>query len=270
MTQIPAGWYSDPDPQGPPERQRYWDGGQWTQHVHDPAPVQPLPYPSYPSYPQGSTDTGLAPYGQPAPYTPPSASGPTTPDGVRLSGWWWRVLAAILDGFVQIPLYVLAAVPAAVWQWDALSTWFSDLSDAIENETADPPDPALFDPTTGPGFVLVLSLIVATTLYSALFLRWKGATPGKLIVGLRVRRREAAGPMPWSTIVRRVGFITGLSVASQIPVFGFVFGLVVVLDYLWPLWDGRNQALHDKVAGTNVVRPDRNAVPTAAAVPPRW
>jgi uncharacterized RDD family membrane protein YckC len=270
MTQIPSGWYSDPDPQGPSGRQRYWDGGQWTQHVHDPAPqpaatVQPPPYPSYP---QGAT--GGTPFGQAAPYAQPVSSGPTTPDGVRISNWWRRVLAVIVDVVVQLPLYALAAVPAIVWQWDALSTWFSDLSDAIENDAADPPDPALFDPTTGPGFVLVLSLIVATTLYSVLFLRWKGATPGKLIVGLRVRLRETPGQLPWSTIARRVGFVTGLSVASQIPVFGFVFGLVALLDYLWPLWDGKNQALHDKVAGTNVVRPDRGVTATEAALPPRW
>jgi uncharacterized RDD family membrane protein YckC len=28
----------------------------------------------------------------------------------------------------------------------------------------------------------------------------------------------------------------------------------VLLDYLWPLWDDKKQALHDKVAKTNVVR----------------
>jgi hypothetical protein len=27
-----------------------------------------------------------------------------------------------------------------------------------------------------------------------------------------------------------------------------------LLDYLWPLWDGRNQTLHDKVANSIVVR----------------
>jgi uncharacterized RDD family membrane protein YckC len=26
------------------------------------------------------------------------------------------------------------------------------------------------------------------------------------------------------------------------------------LDYLWPLWDTKNQALHDKVVGSIVVR----------------
>ena len=33
-----------------------------------------------------------------------------------------------------------------------------------------------------------------------------------------------------------------------------IFILPVLLDYLWPLWDPKNQALHDKVAGSFVVR----------------
>jgi uncharacterized RDD family membrane protein YckC len=285
MTQTPAGWYPDPDPQGPSNRQRYWDGGQWTEHVHDPQPVQPqVQPPAYPgsatpaepgaapdAYPQASPQAYPQAYpGGPSSYAPASA-GATTPDGVPLSGWWWRVLAAILDAFIQLPLYALAAIPVVVWQWDELSTWFSDLSDAIENNTPDPPDPALVDPSTLPGLLLVVSLIVASTLYSALFLRWKNATPGKLIVGLRVRRRETPGRLPWSTIVTRVGFITGLSLLGQIPIIGLVFLLTTLLDYLWPLWDSKKQALHDKVAGTNVVRPGRESrPPTEAGLPPRW
>jgi uncharacterized RDD family membrane protein YckC len=36
-------------------------------------------------------------------------------------------------------------------------------------------------------------------------------------------------------------------------VFG-IFYIPALLDYLWPLWDKRNQALHDKVVNSIVVR----------------
>ena len=44
----PAGWY--PDPNGVVNRQVYWDGEQWTAHIHD-APVQRAPLPNQPQRP---------------------------------------------------------------------------------------------------------------------------------------------------------------------------------------------------------------------------
>jgi uncharacterized RDD family membrane protein YckC len=293
MTQIPAGWYPDPAPQTLPGRLRYWDGAAWTEHVHDPQPIpQPAP-PAVPAYPPAyPTADGQAGYGQggygqggyaPTPYGQPAVKQrPTTPDGQPLSGWWRRVLAVVLDGFIQIPLYVLAVIPVLAWQWDDITTWFSDLSDAIDADTPRPPTPDVFDATSAPGLLLVLSILVATTVYSVVFLRWKQGTPGKLIVGVRVRERERPGRLPWSTITVRVGFVTALSLFAQVPVIGLLFGLGSLLDYLWPLWDSKNQALHDKVAGTNVVLAEpaqpghieqsgRSVeVTPEAGLPPRW
>ena len=39
-----------------------------------------------------------------------------------------------------------------------------------------------------------------------------------------------------------------------VPFVGSVTGLYLLLDYLWPLWDDKKQAIHDKFAKTNVVR----------------
>ena len=302
MTQIPAGWYPDPAPQTLPGRLRYWDGAAWTEHVHDPQPIPQPATPAAPAYPpsyppaypdaygQPSAGQGGHVYGQggyaPMPYGQPATKQrPTTPDGQPLSGWWRRVLAVVLDTIIQIPLYFLAAIPVLTWQWDELSAWFSDLSDAIDTDTAQPPAPDLFDATSAPGLLLVLSILVATTVYSVVFLRWKQGTPGKLIVGVRVRERERPGRLPWSTITVRVGFVTALSLFAQVPVIGLLFGLASLLDYLWPLWDSKNQALHDKVAGTNVVlaqpgqpgqldQRDQSGqsieITPEAGLPPRW
>jgi hypothetical protein len=43
-------------------------------------------------------------------------------------------------------------------------------------------------------------------------------------------------------------------VVSLVPLVGLLGSVYSLLDDLWPLWDGRRQALHDKVARTNVVR----------------
>jgi uncharacterized RDD family membrane protein YckC len=269
MTQTPAGWYADPDPGAPPGRLRYWDGAGWTDHLHQPTPQQQPETPAYPgaypgSYPssQPSGQPDAAPTAYPTAYPGYPAAGsagyapavPSTPDGVPLAGWWWRVLAYVLDGILSLPLLALAAIPALASQWSELGDWFDAVQRSVEDGTPRPANPDVLDPTTGPGLFLVLSLLVGTVLYAVVFLRWKQATPGKLITGLRVRRRDDPG-LPWGSIVARVGFVTALSIVGQIPIIGILAFLVVLLDYLWPLWDPRKQALHDKVAGTNVVRP---------------
>jgi uncharacterized RDD family membrane protein YckC len=271
MTHPPAGWYPDPAPQSAPGRQRYWDGSRWTEHLHDPYPTPaPAAYPAatYPQpSPQAPAQDPVQPYGQaygqayaPA-YGQPIAPTPsTTPDGVPLAGWWWRVLARVLDGFIAIPFNLLAVTPVVVSQWDELTQWFDDLSYAADHNTPDPPTPDLLNFTTGPGLTLLASGLVAYFLYETVFLLWKQATPGKLIVGLRVRRRETPN-LPASSILARVGFV----------LLGQFCIVLLLLDYLWPLWDDKKQALHDKVARTNVVRPDRSpANATEAGLPPRW
>ena len=90
-----------------------------------------------------------------------------------------------------------------------------------------------------------------------LFLRWKAATPGKLMVGTRVRLRDQPGPLTWGTILKRWLGQYGPTVLGLIPLVGTIASLYQLLDGLWPLWDGRRQALHDKFAGTNVVRAQR-------------
>jgi uncharacterized RDD family membrane protein YckC len=46
----------------------------------------------------------------------------------------------------------------------------------------------------------------------------------------------------------------GIRVIGLVPLVGSVTGLYLLLDYLWPLWDDKSQAIHDKIAKTNVVR----------------
>jgi uncharacterized RDD family membrane protein YckC len=86
------------------------------------------------------------------------------------------------------------------------------------------------------------------------WLRWKQGTPGKLAVGLRVRLRDAPGQLSYRTIAIRWVTQNAASIAGLIPFVGGIGGLYSILDGLWPLWDDKRQAIHDKAAKTNVVR----------------
>jgi uncharacterized RDD family membrane protein YckC len=86
-----------------------------------------------------------------------------------------------------------------------------------------------------------------------------------LATGLRVRLRESPGRLPWDAVIIRVvvqtvlvSLLMGvalLSGSTAVLLLLFVAASVFqLLNYLWPAWDARRQALHDKAAGTNVVR----------------
>ena len=78
----------------------------------------------------------------------------------------------------------------------------------------------------------------------------QGRTPGKLLAGLRVTRWDG-GPAGWRLMLAREVAVKLLVSGALSGVTG---GVYWVVDHLWPLWDGRGQAIHDRMAGTVVVR----------------
>jgi uncharacterized RDD family membrane protein YckC len=72
-----------------------------------------------------------------------------------------------------------------------------------------------------------------------------GQTWGKQIVGIRVVRDDGQ-PFSYGTALLRDFVIKGL-------LFGAI-AIVSLVDSLWPLWDEQNQALHDKLVNTHVLK----------------
>ena len=243
MTQAPAGWHPDPWLPGTPGALRWWDGTQWTGHTS----FRPLPA-AYPVY------------------GPPAKPAPFTPDGQPLAEWGYRAVAAIIDSLILNLITLAIWLPAVLSQLDDLRDWFDALSTTDQNDPF-PRPPGIFDPTAPLLWELFGATLLVGIVYTLGFWRWKQATPGKLVMGLRIRVREAPGDFRWGAMLLRYASTTAMGLVG-----------ITLLDYLWPLWDDNRQALHDKVAGTNVVtlrqarRDGQPAVETATAagLPPRW
>lgn len=278
-----AGWYDDPRDRG---QLRYWDGQAWTEHVTPKQPATPSPttpvfpgaeqaqqqnwqygeptqqaqqaqqtqptpppqptptYPGYPSYP-----------GYPAWPQQPSAHPPgtvLTPDGAVVTSWVKRLAARLLDGvfvfFGSLPItgyFLYRTVDAVAKEMDAGTNHpFSPSSEVLKWEM----------------LAIAITLVIELG-YETLSLRRWGATPGKRILGISVRRWEQGGPLSWSTIGRRVMLIYALGALSLLPLVGLLASIAWLVNYLWPLWDKRNQALHDKLAGTVVIEGARRESP---------
>jgi len=236
VTQTPADWYPDPND----DRQlRYWDGSAWTAHVAA-APVPARP------------------------------TGPTTPDGEPLAGWWWRVLAYVIDTIIISVVSSIVSIPAQIQMQRDLMPVMERFDRAIEQNPDTPPDFGAFfndylDVMQQHAFWLVAPTVILTLLYWVIFLRLKGATPGKLMLGMRVRLRDSPGTLPWSSIIARmtlqfgvvwtvfvVAFMTG---SVSMFVLWILVSMFMLIDPLWATWDSKRQTLHDKLAATNVVRP---------------
>jgi uncharacterized RDD family membrane protein YckC len=265
MTQPPAlppeGWYPNPDNT---EQQRWWDGHQWTEHVAVGAPMAPgYQAPGYrapgyqaPGYQApGYQAPGYQPYapqgGYPAyqpgyaPY-PMAAPRGVLPDGAQVAGWWWRVLARIIDGFVVTLPTLLLGAPLIKHVYDQIRDYVN-AADAANRAGVPIPH---FNSGSITRDALLLGLIggLVQIAYELILLKICAATLGKLACGLRIRAWDVRGPLAWGTIGKRV---LAFQVATSVPQVG---GIYYLLDVLWPLWDGRKQALHDKVAGTAVVK----------------
>lgn len=284
MTQ-PSGWYDDPQD---PSQLRYWDGVVWSSHVtpkvsptvqnstigmpygvapaaarpHAPgsqgaqgAPISPGGYDPAQQWQEGGP---MPAYGQQLGWL---SNRPTTPDGVVLSGWWKRVLARIIDNIIV----AVVALPLTFAPMSRAAAVFGDfiqkVADAVQaGSSVMPATPAA--ELNGPLMQISLTVLAVYVIYEVAFLTRTGATIGKRVVGISVRLRDEPGPPPLIAVLKRTAVKEGGSLVSSFPVIGLFGSLFSLLDVLWPLWDNKKQAIHDKVAGTNVVvgpQPKRDA-----------
>ncbi len=275
---APSGWYPDPVDAA---QERYWDGWQWSRNTRKSErpgapPFQPQPPYGQPPYgqpaygqppqqnPYDQPSQGQGPYQQPPyppqPYGQPPYSGgypavgakqALTADGVPLSGWWWRVLAMLIDGLIVGIIAALLSSPIYVRLFARFAEYFNEIVAAAEAGLPPPPQPSptVLVPLTDQLILTAVALVVEAA-YIVLFLRWRSATPGKLICGLRVvpvDQGRHPGPLAWSTIVIRMA----VWVLPNLSVYLLIFRLV---DALFPLWQPKRQAIHDLAAKTQVVK----------------
>jgi uncharacterized RDD family membrane protein YckC len=288
MTQ-PSGWYDDPQD---PSQLRYWDGVAWSGNTSPKVAPQVeqstigMPYGVTPASarPQRTQDSPASQGGYASPQQgwgqqsqqsqqdlgseggqwPPYGQSPgqygqqgwtsnvaTTPDGVPLSGWWKRVLARLLDqvivGIVALPLTISPFMTV----FGEIQKYFEKVMATAEAGTATPV--MATDQIDGPLLQITLTLLAISMIYEIGFLAWRGATLGKMVVGISVRLRERPGPPPIGAVLTRTAVKEGVGVFGSVPVIGFFASIFNLLDSLWPLWDPKKQALHDKVGKTNVV-----------------
>lgn len=92
----------------------------------------------------------------------------------------------------------------------------------------------------GYGLMSLVSILIGVA-YFVYFWGEKGATPGKMALGLKVIGTDGTMPIGYAkAFVRYIGYI--------------ISGAICLIGYLLIIIDDDNQGLHDKIASTYVVK----------------
>jgi uncharacterized RDD family membrane protein YckC len=159
-------------------------------------------------------------------------------------GFWKRLLAFFVDVLVLIVILLPAMVVVyGAGYWDRLGHEFAGMLTPSGDPNADAA--RILDALSGPNSALAalldvkvqIALLVATIL----FWRFRGATPGKMLIRARIVR---AGTLEKPSAARLTGRFFAY-IASFVP---------ACLGFLWIAFDRRKQGWHDKLAGTVVIR----------------
>jgi uncharacterized RDD family membrane protein YckC len=153
--------------------------------------------------------------------------------------WWRRVAAALIDSVLVVLLIELLL---AIIGYKTLF-----LQGHVVHDTT----------------ARIVGILAAALYYPVVMTRTDGRTLGKLAMGIRVVRtdRHAMG-LVRATLREVIIKVALFGTLASLPIEkGGVFTLLrlmgllfVALDFLWPLWDGENRALHDMLAHTRVLR----------------
>ncbi len=159
---------------------------------------------------------------------PPSGGDPALGDGVPAAGDGTIRVAALAKRAAArgIDLVIFLGLVAVVLPL------FVDAEDGVS-------DPRWVAP-------LIAGLMLFA--YEAGFVAWRGQTPGKIALGIRIVDAAADGPVSPGQAARR-WLVPGLAL-SVLGVLGVAIYAVV---YSSAIWDRSQRGWHDRLSGTRVV-----------------
>ncbi len=157
-------------------------------------------------------------------WAPPPSSAASSQ---QLAEWWPRAGAAAIDLVVRIGIVVACAALGALAYLAG-------------------PDAGAIGLAVGVAIGYLLALFVYAPLLLA---RWDGQTVGHRVTSTRIVMADGSR-MPGGRAFVREALVKNILIEG---VGLFTFYILPIVNYLMPLWDDGNEALHDKMCKTRVV-----------------
>lgn len=149
-------------------------------------------------------------------YKPPEADLAKQSAEVSYAGFWLRFAASMIDTVWLIALTFTLG-------WVAYGTYYFTNAQLLM------------------GWADFLISYVLPFIVTLLFWSWKSATPGKMMLGMKIVDADSLEKVPNGRLaLRYLGYYLSM--------------LGLLLGFLWVAWDRRKQGWHDKIARTVVVK----------------
>ncbi len=221
-----AGWYLDPVNEN---YERYWNGSLWTSAVRQNT-----------KSPQGRSSLSTA--------ESPMATSiyryrqeVTAQEDAPIASWSRRLLAYLIDALVifmiLLPIGMMILSPHQL----GAEQWVNDMAAATRSGSLTIPD--MWDPRYGldkAAEQMTIAMVVIKFVYTALFTRYRQATPGQRICGLVIT--PASGALTWPrTFMRQLIFV----IADSLIYLAVLNALVIIMH-------PKRQGIHDLLAQTTV------------------
>jgi uncharacterized RDD family membrane protein YckC len=218
-------------------------------------------YQSYPGKPYGTPRDGTPRDGTPRDGTPrdgtpgyPAPSYGTAGRPARdpaLAEWWQRLLARLVDDVILIiltsPVWIAGLLPL-FRRIQRLASQYPDLSQPAAAQAFNDSVNQQMAGMVGTFLLIGAGIGVISFGYDWLQHGLWGQTIGKRVMGTKVVTADIRSPISGQAACGRA------AVYALVPVVPSVGGLFALINESWLLWDPRRQCLHDKAAGTVVVK----------------
>jgi uncharacterized RDD family membrane protein YckC len=162
---------------------------------------------------------------------------------LEFAGFWRRLAAFLVDLFALAVLCSVIILIFTPYQWFGFEGLGGD-SDVF-NEPIWRALPYLIAGN-------LLSFLVNITYFVAFWV-WRGQTPGKMLLGIKLIRPDASKITLSIALLRYMGYIVSTA--------------VLFIGFIWIAFDSRKQGFHDKMAETYVVRIPEAPVTATVAKP---
>lgn len=146
---------------------------------------------------------------------------------VDYAGFWWRLGAFVIDAAI---LWGFNYLMTGVWNLATDLPWGGVTEQMAEASIVSAP---LW-------WLRVIVFFLVQVGYFVCFWVWRGQTPGKWVMRLKITQFGGA-PLTWGiALLRYCGYI--------------ISAMILFIGFFWVAMDNRRQGVHDKIAETFVVR----------------